>query len=1073
MKKDKLERVLAYVMTLCMLAALLFGMNFSTLEVEAAGRQNASAGGATNDNASYVYFLNSGKWEKVGAYVYGDKGEILGGWGSTTAEPADELGGNWYKVEVSELPPYSIIFYNVDADGERAELYLSTKEEIYVTSTARAFTTKEAAEVAEQETPTTIYFMNYDGEKAVYDEVYVYAYAFDAPVADAWPGVKAQAAPELGENWWKASIPQNASAAPFTVIVNNNNGDQQADVNVVNYEDNYVTTTGLFTSMSDAERSVGIVNETVVYYLNSKGWTNINAYIYGEPGEVFGSWPGIPADAAPEKGENWMKVTVPAKTPFNIIFFNNADDPEQERAELLIPNEHMIYVAGSKKDGDVGAYGSQQEAELEMGLGSDDMTTTLYFYNARNWDGINAYFYIMVGEEGVQMGAGWPGKAAEEDPETGEGWWSVSASKDAEEEPFYAIFNDGMNQTGDILIDGKEYVYITPGGQKFATAAEAEAAAANEESMSDGCEEGPNADLDGYEVSYKGAGAALPYVTYEAEQAETNAEVLEYATDYLGTIQSEASGRQAVKLDQTGDYVTFTLTEPANALVLRYSMPDSDDGIGTDATLSFYLDGTKNRNMELTSRYAWVYGSYPFNNHVSQGKAHRFFDETRMLFDETLPAGTKITLQKDEGDSADFYVIDFIECELVNSPLDQPENSLSVTDYGAVADDGVDDYAAFVACIEAAKEQGKTVWIPAGAFDLTEKTAIVADGVTICGAGMWYTSLNGAGAAFKYQGTSKFYDFAMTGVSAVRDDSGDLAGFESNGARATNITIQNIWMEHMKVGVWSANTDRMVIQGCRIRNTYADGINLCSGTNQTTVRNNNLRNTGDDCIAIWPWLADCSDNVIEHNTIQVPTLANGIAIYGGGDNVVKNNHVADTMNNGAGIVVGSEFDIAKGFTGPITVESNVLDRCGSKQTDENYQIGAIWIWASWHPMTTGYFVKDNQLNDCVNVGITIECNSELTGLELRGNRIAGATDAIFEYHPEGKGTGSGTVDQMADSVYSGVFDNDQAPDFILTVVEQEEAKKTSAFGYVIAVIAAAVVLIGAATGVIVYRKKRK
>ncbi len=149
---------------------------------------------------------------------------------------------------------------------------------------------------------------------------------------------------------------------------------------------------------------------------------------------------------------------------------------------------------------------------------------------------------------------------------------------------------------------------------------------------------------------------------------------------------------------------------------------------------------------------------------------------------------------------------------------------------------------------------------------------------------MWHTNLVGAGVSFHYKATCKFYDFAMTGVSSVRDDSGELAGFEGTG-RATNVTIQNIWMEHIRVGVWSANTENLVIQGCRLRNTYADGINLCSGTHNATVRNNSVRNTGDDCIAIWPWLADCSGNTITHNTIQVPTLANGVAIYGGSGNV--------------------------------------------------------------------------------------------------------------------------------------------------------------------------------------------
>ena len=107
----------------------------------------------------------------------------------------------------------------------------------------------------------------------------------------------------------------------------------------------------------------------------------------------------------------------------------------------------------------------------------------------------------------------------------------------------------------------------------------------------------PNADAD-CAFAYDGYGAAVPYVPYEAEAAQTNAEVLPFDTTYVKAIQSEASQRQAVKLNQTGDYVTFTLTEDTNALVLRYSMPDSADGAGLDDTLSLYVNGSKVRDLK-------------------------------------------------------------------------------------------------------------------------------------------------------------------------------------------------------------------------------------------------------------------------------------------------------------------------------------------------------------------------------------------------------------------------------------------------------------------------------------------
>ena len=58
---------------------------------------------------------------------------------------------------------------------------------------------------------------------------------------------------------------------------------------------------------------------------------------------------------------------------------------------------------------------------------------------------------------------------------------------------------------------------------------------------------------------------------------------------------------------------------------------------------------------------------------------------------------------------------------------------LSVTDFGAVANDGRDDYAAFAAAATAAKQQRKTLHVPAGTFTLGRVLTI--DSIRMEGAG--------------------------------------------------------------------------------------------------------------------------------------------------------------------------------------------------------------------------------------------------------------------------------------------------------------------------------------------------
>src|SRR5882757_4973774 len=79
-------------------------------------------------------------------------------------------------------------------------------------------------------------------------------------------------------------------------------------------------------------------------------------------------------------------------------------------------------------------------------------------------------------------------------------------------------------------------------------------------------------------------GADLPWTTYEAEAMHTTGTVLgpQYAP-YL--LETESSGQKCVKLAAAGEYVEFAAVAEANALVIRYSLPDSRDGGGTQASL--------------------------------------------------------------------------------------------------------------------------------------------------------------------------------------------------------------------------------------------------------------------------------------------------------------------------------------------------------------------------------------------------------------------------------------------------------------------------------------------------------
>jgi hypothetical protein len=167
-----------------------------------------------------------------------------------------------------------------------------------------------------------------------------------------------------------------------------------------------------------------------------------------------------------------------------------------------------------------------------------------------------------------------------------------------------------------------------------------------------------------------GRGAQLGIVEQEAENATTNGTILPFDTSAY-TLSGEASGRQAVKL-APGEYVAFTLTQPANAITIRYAIPDAPSGGGIDAPLTVGVErgghgNTHPQTITLTSKYAYLYNQYPFTNDPAADLLHpdwwitecscvpafttprpsvtkpfrpmHFYDEQRVLLHHTYEAG--------------------------------------------------------------------------------------------------------------------------------------------------------------------------------------------------------------------------------------------------------------------------------------------------------------------------------------------------------------------------------------------------------------------------------------------------
>ncbi|MFD8433307.1 CARDB domain-containing protein, partial [Streptomyces coelicoflavus] len=334
-----------------------------------------------------------------------------------------------------------------------------------------------------------------------------------------------------------------------------------------------------------------------------------------------------------------------------------------------------------------------------------------------------------------------------------------------------------------------------------------------------------------------GRGAAVPYTEYEAEDGRYDGTLL--TTDAERTFGhtnfgTESSGRESVRLDATGEYVEFTSTTPTNSIVVRNSIPDAPGGGGAEATLSLYADGAFVQKLNLSSKHSWLYGSTDDPEGLTNrpgGDARRLFDESHALLDRTFPQGTEFRLQRDSGDSAAFYVIDLIDLEQVAPAKAKPAACTSITEYGAVPGDGLDDTDAIQRAVTD-DQNGRIdcVWIPAGQWRQEQKiltddplnrgqyNQVGISDVTIRGAGMWHSQLytltppqEAGGINHPHEGNFGFdiddntqiSDLAIFGSGTIRGGDGNAeGGVGLNGRFGKNTKISNVWIEHANVGVW-------------------------------------------------------------------------------------------------------------------------------------------------------------------------------------------------------------------------------------------------------------------------------
>jgi len=480
-------------------------------------------------------------------------------------------------------------------------------------------------------------------------------------------------------------------------------------------------------------------------------------------------------------------------------------------------------------------------------------------------------------------------------------------------------------------------------------------------------------------------GASMPFRLYEAESGTTagGATVLSMsALPSVPTVQLESSGRACVELNETGESVSWTTNETANAIVVRVSVPDAPAGGGITDSLNLYVNGVFRQTVVCTSKYSWIYGDDKMtDNNPSSGTPKRFYDMSRaFIAGDAVAAGSTITLRKDANNTAAYYRIDFILLENVGAPLTQPANTLSVVNYGAIPNDNIDDTQAFKNCISACQSQKKGMWIPPGNFH-NGGSIINATGINIYGAGRWYTTNSRIiGARHKWNLTNcSIQDLYIFNPETGREEAqGHDSGMTIQGAKGW--LVERVWTHHCFF--WCSGTDG-IIRNSLSTESWADGINLNNGPTvkvdyegvRLTAQNNFIVGAGDDGIAInaqngGAANANMVDTKVLNNTSIGVTWANGIRVAGGRNSLVQYNLITDVAAAN-GIRVGKFGTLGNDCESVLVADNLILRSCGIRT---NYGQGGITV-----ADTATATIQSNTIVDASRVGIDVQrCNAVVT-----------------------------------------------------------------------------------------------
>ncbi|AOK31986.1 MULTISPECIES: right-handed parallel beta-helix repeat-containing protein [Burkholderia] len=143
-----------------------------------------------------------------------------------------------------------------------------------------------------------------------------------------------------------------------------------------------------------------------------------------------------------------------------------------------------------------------------------------------------------------------------------------------------------------------------------------------------------------------------------------------------------------------------------------------------------------------------------------------------------------------------------------------------------------------------------------------------------------------------------------TGTTRLATPSSTKVDVEGSGIQVLDVTIRG----GASAGIFVFSGADVAVVGNTVQDTLADGIHTTHGSRNVLVRDNTVKNTGDDMVAVVSYIPDgkmCSNVLIQNNKLLGNYWGRGATVVGGADVTITGNTVQN-VEKAAGILVAQE-----------------------------------------------------------------------------------------------------------------------------------------------------------------------